>query len=169
MCGRYNQDMGKWGIILALALGVSAVAQEYDGPNPPKPDIPYLLHAHNLIEPEISEAQLVERNNEDANIIAGASSPVRTPLAEPIFIFESQDIPVEDLSLWQMETTKNTREIAFPNNPERQRRRGPFPVHLTVKPLAGDMYWLEVNQYLENGEYCMSPNGSQTVFCFQIY
>ncbi len=161
--------MGKLGIILGLALGVFAVAQEYDGPNPPKPDIPYLLHAHNLIEPEIGEARVEERRNETANILEGASSPVRTPLAEPIFIFESDEIPVESISLWQVEKVRNTREIAFPNDPQRQRRRGPFPVHLTVKPLAGDMYWIEVNQYLENGEYCLSPDGSQTVFCFQIY
>ena len=154
---------------MLLAAGILGFSQEYDGPAPPRPDVPFLLHAHNLVETEIGEARMEERKNEEAHILTGAASPVRTPLAEPIFIFESEEIPVESLTLWQVETVRGSREIAFPNDPERRRRRGPFPVHLTVKPLGGDLFWLEVNQYLENGEYCISPDGSQKVFCFQIY
>jgi hypothetical protein len=38
-----------------------------------------------------------------------------------------------------------------------------------MKRLDDDLYWIEVNEYLENGEYCLSPQGSQAVYCFQVY
>jgi len=166
---RYNTNMGRRGITLVLALGILGLAQDYDGPAPPKPDVPYLLHAHNLVETETAEARVEERKNAEAHILDGASSPVRTPLAEPIFLFRSEEIAVNSISLWRVEVVKGTREIAFPNDPKRRMRRGPFPVHFSVKPLGEDLYWMEANQYLDNGEYCLSPEGSQKVFCFQVY
>jgi len=110
-----------------------------------------------------------ERKNQTVHILPGASSPVRTPLAEPIFLFWSEKIKPEKLALYRLEATRGQREIAFPNNPRDMIRRGPRPVHLTFKRLDENLYWIEVNQYLENGEYCLSPSGSQAVFCFQIY
>ena len=42
----------------ALAIGLALMAADkYDGPRPPKPDIPYLLHANHLVETEICEAR----------------------------------------------------------------------------------------------------------------
>ena len=163
--------MGKIGIAFLFVLTVAflAPAQDYDGPIPDKADIPFLLHAHNLIETEAGEARMEERKNETANILDGASSPVRTPLAEPIFIYKSGEIPVNKLSLWKVETVKGTREIAFPKDQRKARRNGPFPVHTIVRKVGEDVYWIEANEYLENGQYCLSPDGSQKVFCFEIY
>jgi hypothetical protein len=42
-------------LLFAAALTVSA--QKYDGPRPPKPDLPYLKHASNLVPTEAGEAQ----------------------------------------------------------------------------------------------------------------
>jgi hypothetical protein len=157
------------GIAAVGLLGVLSFAQEYQGPRPEKPDVPYLLHAENLIETEVGEARMEERKKEAAHILAGANSPVRTPLAEPIFLFLSDKIRPEKLGLYKLEVGRGQREIAFPNNPRDLIRRGPRPLHLTVKNLGDNLYWIEVNEYLEDGEYCLSPSGSQSVFCFQVY
>src|ERR1039458_4935950 len=37
---------------LGLAAAFAAAAQKYDGPRPPKPDVPYLKHADTLIPTE---------------------------------------------------------------------------------------------------------------------
>lgn len=168
--------MGNIGIATATlfllgfaASAQNALAQAYDGPAPPEADVPYLLHAQNLVKTEAAEARLEERKNETANIVTGAASPVRTPLAEPIFILKSDEIDPNKLGLWQVEVVKGNREITFPNDPQRRIRRGPFPIHTLVRDMGEDVYWIEANQYLENGEYCLSPDGSQKVFCFQVY
>lgn len=156
--------------LAACAVLLGAQQQEpYKGPRPPKLDVPYLLHADNLVETEVGEARMEERKNQTVHILPGAASPVRTPLAEPIFLFQADKIKPEKLSLYRLEVNRGQREIAFPNNPRDMIRRGPRPVHLTFKRLDENLYWIEVNQYLDNGEYCLSPSGSQAVFCFQIY
>ncbi|MCW5978011.1 MAG: hypothetical protein KIT09_08025 [Bryobacteraceae bacterium] len=164
--------MGKLWIAFSaglLLLAPAALPQEYDGPRPPKPDIPYLLHAGDLVELEAGEARVEDRKRETANLLAGAASPVKTPLAEPIFIFESDKIPAQKLALYQLDVVKGQREIAFPKDAREQFRKGPHPKHLMVRKLAGKLFWLEANEVLDNGQYCLSPEGSQAVFCFEIF
>jgi hypothetical protein len=43
------------------------------------------------------------------------------------------------------------------------------PVISTVTKVGDDLYKLEVNQELSNGEYSISPQGSNVVFCFRVY
>ena len=38
-------------------------AEKYTGPRPPKADIPYLMHADNLIETEVGKAASDERRS----------------------------------------------------------------------------------------------------------
>jgi len=161
--------MGRRGLLCAVLAGLCCFAQEWKGTRPPKPDVPYLLHADNLIETEIGEARMEERKKDTIHILTGASSPVRTPLAEPIFLFLSESIKPEKLALYKLEVKGGQREIAFPSNPKDLIRRGPRPLHLTVKRLDEKLYWIEANEYLENGQYCLSPSGSQQVFCFEVY
>jgi hypothetical protein len=40
---------------------------------------------------------------------------------------------------------------------------------MTASKLDGNLYKLEAQEFLENGEYCMSPQGSNAVFCFAVY
>ena len=47
-------------ILLWSWSSLSGADEKYTGPHPPKPDIPYLMHADNLVEPE----SLVEPGNE---------------------------------------------------------------------------------------------------------
>jgi len=152
--------------ILAATAGLWAQASKYDGPRPAKQDVPYLLHATNLIETETLQAKEESRKKEQAATIPGKTSPVRTPLAEPIFLFDSNKVTPEKLKMYRMESTKDgNREVVFPENPKKNQR----PVHLVVKKLSGNLYRVEVDETLADGEYCLSPEGSSTVHCFEIY
>ena len=40
---------------------------------------------------------------------------------------------------------------------------------ISVSKLESGLYRLEATEALENGSYCLSPSGSQDVFCFDVY
>ncbi len=90
-------------IVLAFVIaGSLAAADKYAGPVPPKPDIPYLLHASSLVETEVANAQQGKKT--DQYTISGAASPARTPLAEPIFIIDARNIQPETFELYRWTT-----------------------------------------------------------------
>lgn len=148
---------------LLFTLAWTGVAQKYDGPRPPKPDIPYLKHASNLIPTEAAEAKEEKEKNDTLYVVEGASSPARTPLASPIFLFVSNKVVPEKLGLYRLEVKDGRREILF--GPKKQ----PKPILIEVKHLEGNLYRLEVSDSLEPGEYSLSPEGSNQVFCFAVF
>jgi hypothetical protein len=153
--------------LLALLLGAAALAtaQKYDGPRPPKPDIPYLKHATNLVPTEVSEAKEEKgKKDEVTYVISGAASTARTPLASPIFLLQTQKLSAEKLALFKLESRNGRREIAAsPKKPMQ-------PIRLEVTRLdSAGLYRLEVVESLEPGEYSLSPEGSNQVFCFQVF
>ncbi|HTW68164.1 MAG TPA: hypothetical protein VME17_26295 [Bryobacteraceae bacterium] len=151
-------------IILMFLIAVAAfAADKYTGPVPPKPDIPYLLHASNLIETEVADAR-EEGKNDDKFVISGSSSSARTPLAEPIFIIDARQLAPENFELYRLEVKGDKREVTLGSS-----RRGSRPLHLAVRQLGGHLYRVEADQPLENGEYVLSPNGDNRAFCFEIY
>ncbi len=151
-------------LLLLAAIGLSG-AEKYTGPLPPKPDVPYLLHATNLVETELGQAREESRKNDTNYVIAGASSPARTPLAEPIFIIDAQKSSPERFELYRLEVKGGNREVTFSN----RRRGGNRPLHLAVTPLGGRLFKSEVDEPLENGQYALSPSGDNRAFCFEIY
>ncbi len=163
--------MMRWTLLLLAAALLAPLPawQKYAGPRPPKPDIPYLLHASTLVETEVQEAKEEQRKDGSAAAIPGAASPVRTPLPEPIFLFEAGKIAPEKLEMYKLAVTKDgRREVLFPS-PGKRKKDGPRPVHLTASKLAPDLYRIEAAEVLEQGEYCLSPSGANQVFCFQVY
>lgn len=159
--------MKYFGLPLALALACAPLfADTYSGPRPPKPDVPYLMHADNLIETEVGEAKEQQKGkNETMYTIPGASSPARTPLAEPVFLFQSEKIQPESLQLYRLEVKGGNREVVM------SRKRLSRPLRLMVTKLDQNLYRIEVNEGmgLENGEYSLSPSESNMVFCFEVY
>lgn len=157
-------------IVFATALMVlsqTGLAQKkYSGPRPPKADLPFLMHANNLIPTEIGEAREEKKKNETIATVTGASSPVKTPLAEPIFLLESTKMDPGQLELWKLESKGGSRQLVIPDKPK---KNGPRPQRLVVTRLDDGLYRVEVNEVLENGEYSLSPRGSNQVFCFQVY
>jgi hypothetical protein len=145
-----------------IAGGCLAAAEKYTGPVPPKPDIPYLLHAANLVETEVANAEAGRKS--DTFVIEGASSPARTPLAEPIFIIDARNIQPDSFELYRLEVKGGKREVNLNGG-----RHGSHALHLAVKALGGHLYRVEADEPLEDGEYALSPNGDNHAFCFEIY
>jgi len=105
-------------LVAALFIGaVLTAADKYSGPVPPKPDIPYLLHASNLVETEVADARQLKN---DTYMISGSSSPARTPLAEPIFIIDARNVQPESFELYRLDVKGGNREVSLGGN----RRRG---------------------------------------------
>ena len=139
---------------------------DYNGPRPPKPDIPYLLHANNLTATEVVEAKEEQgKKDETTYVIEGASSPVKTPMAEPIFLIESDKINPERLELYRLEVRNGRREITI----NQKKHRGPRQFRVLVTRVADHLYRVEASERLENGEYSLSPSDSNRAFCFQVY
>jgi len=157
--------MARKSFVLFVAIGLLSAAEKYTGPVPPKPDIPYLLHGSNLIETETGQVREESHKSDTNYVVAGATSPARTPLAEPIFIIDAQKSSPERFELYRMDVKGGNREVSLSG----RRRGGNRALHLAVTPLGGHLYKIEVDEPLENGEYTLSPSGDNRAFCFEIY
>jgi hypothetical protein len=140
-------------------------ADRYDGPRPAKPDLLYLVHADNLIPTEAVEAKQEGKKDDTVYTIPGASSNARTPLAEPIFLVESDLILPERLELYKLDVKSGHREVTT----SKRRRSGSKALHLNVTKLDGKLYRVEVDELLDDGEYAISGTDSNKAFCFQVY
>ena len=150
-------------LLLALALG-AGWAQQYDGPRPALPDLPYLKHASNLIPTEATEAKEEKRKGDTLYVIDGAASTAKTPMALPVFLMKAGKIAPDRLQLYRLESKEGHREILF------GAKKGPAALHMEVRKLSADgIYRIEVEDELDPGEYSLSPEGSNQAFCFQVY
>ena len=159
--------MSQFRIALTLLMAASGFAAEkYTGPRPPKADVPYLMHADNLIETEIGKAKSDERKDTVVAMVPGASSPVKTPLAEPIFLIKTDRLSVDKIAAYRMEVKNGQREVVVN---AKKLKNMKAPIHLQITKLDDRLYRVEVDEPLENGEYSLSPDGSDETFSFQIY
>ena len=155
-------------LLALLFLAASLPAQKYNGPRPSKPDIPYLLHADSLVATEVSTAKEQSKKDEITYVVAGASSPVKTPLASPIFLMQAEKIAPERMQLYKLEAKNGQREVLF----TRKKKQTAKPIRLSFTKLTSDnLYRFEVDESLENGEYSLTvdQDPSNQVFCFQVY
>ena len=126
---------------LALAVVVAASAQKYDGPVPPKPDLPYLKHGDTLIPTEAVEAK-EEKKKDDTNY----------------------KLQPKNLQLYKFESKNGHRELGF------TAKKPPTAIRIVVTKLSSDGVWkVEVDESLEPGEYSLSPSDSNQAFCFQVF
>lgn len=156
--------MWKWLPIVLLCAG-PLLADKYSGPRPPKADLPYLIHADNLVPTESVEAQQEDRKGDLAFAIPGASSPARTPLASPAFLIMTDQIQADRMQLFKLQSKGGRREVLV----RRGKRLVAHAIRLNVTKLEDNLYKIEVDEILENGEYSLSPSDSNQAFCFQIY
>jgi hypothetical protein len=151
---------------LFFAVACAVYAQKYIGPRPSKPDIPYLKHAGSLVSTEVAEAKEEKRKDDVLYVVDGANSSARTPLASPIFLFQSDKILPDKLQLYKLDTKNGRRELLM----SPKKRQGAMPIRIQITRLGSDnLYQIEVEESLENGEYSLSPAGSNQVFCFQVF
>jgi hypothetical protein len=145
--------------LLFLAVGWLSCDEKYDGPVPPKPDLPYLLQAKKLIEIEVGKAREERKKEETLYVIPGPASSARTPLPEPIFILDARQISPQKIELYALEVKDGNREVSLPNK----------ALHLRVTPLKEHLYKIEPSEMLEAGEYALTPVGDNLIFCFEVY
>ena len=148
--------------LLALVVSTSAaLSQKYDGPKPPKPDLPYLKHADTLLATEAVTAKTEKKKDEIIYIVEGANSLVKTPLAAPILLFETAKINPESLQLFQMESKNGRREVTV--------KPGSEPIRIELSKLGDTLSKIEPYNGLDPGEYVLVVSGSAQVFCFAVF
>jgi hypothetical protein len=148
----------------ALLLTIGILAQErYNGPPPPKKDLPYLVQAGNLVETELGMAEPHDEKAAVVYVIPGPNSTAKTTLASPSFIIDASQIPPESLQLYRMESKDGHRQISFP-----KQARAPSPVPMIITRLGGSLFKLDPASDLQKGEYSLTPQGSNAVFCFAV-
>ncbi|HTT64808.1 MAG TPA: hypothetical protein VMG35_23315 [Bryobacteraceae bacterium] len=156
--------MRNW-LPIVLLCTAPLLAEKYTGPRPPKADLPYIIHADNLVPTESAEAKQEEHKNDVTYIIPGANSSARTPLASPAFLLLTDQLSADRLQLFKVQSKGGQREVLFTHKKKLVAR----PIPLNVTRLDENLYKLQVDELLENGEYSLSPADSNQVFCFQVY
>ena len=151
--------------ISTFALAISA-QEVYKGPIPDKADIPFIRHANKLVATDAGEAKEEASKGDTVYNVAGAAATAKTPLTEPTFIIKHDKLNIQQMQLYKMEIKGSQRVL---NIPQKVKKIGPRAIRLSLEPLNTGLYKLEVQEPLENGEYCLSPGGSNAVFCFAVY
>jgi hypothetical protein len=154
-------------LLSTLLVASAALAADYTGPRPPKADTLYLMHADNLIELESVSAKQDSKKDDVTYTVPGTAATAKTPLAEPIFILKSDKITPESIELYKFDIKSGHRELTMAAG--RRRRGGPHAYRLNVTQLERGLYKIEASETLENGEYGLSPSGSNQVFCFSEF
>jgi len=155
--------------ILLLAAALTAFAQDpYKGPVPEKVDLPFIRHANKLIPTDPGEARDESAKGDTIYTVAGpgAAADSRTPLTEPAFIVKVSKLNIQQMQLYKMEAKGGQRQLVLPQKPK---KNSPRAIRLSLEPLSSGLYKLEVQEPLENGEYCLSPGGSNAVYCFTVF
>ncbi len=147
-----------------IASATAFAAEQYAGTPPPKPDVPYLVVADNVTATEVSEAsQQTGKKDDIIYVIAGSNSSAKTPLPSPVFVLQSETLNPDKLQVYKLDIRDGHREIVF------SRKKPPKPYTLTVTRYSDNLFKLEVDGSLPPGEYSMTPEGSNAVFCFAVY
>jgi hypothetical protein len=152
--------------LFAILSLTGFAAEKYTGPIPPKTDLPYLLHADNLVPTEPGEARTETRKDQEVAVLPGATTSARTPIPEPIFIFKADKLSAEKMQCYKMDVRNGNREVVISQKKGKNVGR---PVYMNVTRLGEGLYKLEVDQQLENGFYTLSPDGSNQTFSFEVY
>ena len=150
-------------LLLSSAAMLAAFGQKYTGPRPPKPDLPYIKHADHLVPTEDVMAKEAKTKNQSIFTMEGASSSAKTPLALPVFLLLADKLNPGRLGLYRLEVKDGHREVAATAGKQ------PEPIRIEVRHLDGNLYWIEVGDSLDPGEYALSPEGSNQAFCFQVF
>ena len=164
------RDMTRRTLLASLPLLASAAAfaqDTYSGPKPPNKDIPYLVHGDKLIPTEVQKA--TESNSKEGQLffVPGTTSPARTPLAEPVFLFSPDHFRAEQLGLFRFEVRTGRREVVISGKRKKGSEEAVF--HLSLRHLEEDLFRIDVSEMLDPGEYALSPEGDNTAFCFTVY
>lgn len=152
-------------LLLVFVASLALLGQKYTGPQPEKADLPYLIHADVLVPTEATEAKEEPRKDDIIFVVDGPTSPAATPLASPAFLIRTDQLAADKLEVFKLESKNGRREILFSHKKKQVAR----PLSCTASRVGDDLYKLELDVSLGKGEYSITPNGSNQVFCFRVY
>jgi hypothetical protein len=152
----------RWILPLIAFTAATGQAPKYSGPIPPSPDLPFLKHASNLLPAEAVEVKEEKRTDETVYVIAGESSPSKTPLELPVFLLKTEKLDPLKLQMYRLQAADGHREISVTG------KKNAEPIHVIVTRVAAGLFKLEVGDSLDNGEYMLSLEGTSKAFCFAI-
>ena len=132
---------------------------------PPKVDVPYLIHANNLVETEQSRAVEQSSKKEQTYHVPGATSGVLTPMAGPEFLLKVENLDPDRLQLYRFESRNGQREILI----RKKKKIVAKAYYTSTTRVSPGVFRIRADQFLENGEYCLTPSGSDAVFCFTVH
>ena len=156
-----------WSFVPLLVSMAGSAQDKYSGPKPPSKDVPYIVHGDKLIATEVQKATESSSKEGQAFFVPGATSPTRTPLAQPIFLFTPDHFKAEQLGLFRFQVRNGRREVVISGKHRKQANNEVF--HLSVRGVDEGISRIEVAESLEPGEYSLSPEGDNTAFCFTVY
>jgi hypothetical protein len=151
----------RW-ILPLIAFAAVAQAPKYSGPVPPSSDLPFLKHASNLLPAEAVEVKEEKRKDDTVYLVAGESSPSKTPLELPVFLIRAEKLNPLKLQMVRLQAADGHREISA------TAKKNAGPIHVIVTRVAEGLFRLEATDSLENGEYMLSVEGTSQAFCFAI-
>ncbi len=151
----------------ALVVTIVSAQQKDAGPRPPQTDLPYLLEAEKLIP---TDAQPATRSKDDKTItVSGATSSVKTPLPEPIFLFSPGQINATQFELFHFQVSNGRRQW-IKGSEERPDNDAPEDtIRLTLRPMGQGVVRIEAAEMLDPGEYALIARGQNTAFCFTVF
>jgi hypothetical protein len=82
-----------------------------------------------------------------------------------MFVIDAAAIAPEKLRLYPFEKNGGRRELTLKKKGDNDVE----PVLLTVSPLGGTLYRIEVVNDVPNGEYGITTPGSNQFFCFTVF
>jgi hypothetical protein len=151
-------------VCTAMAALATAIAQKYTGPAPPKPDLPYIQHATDLIATEAVDVKEQKTKDDTVYTIDGENSSSKTPLALPIFFIKADKLNPASLEMYRLESKDGHRVLTA------SAKKNAEPIHVQVTRLGPDnIYKLDVYNGLDAGEYALTAEGWKQMFCFQVY
>ena len=128
----------------------------------PKLGVPFLLQGDDLIETELQQAQTDNAGGELVYYVSGATSNARTSSARPVILAQSGNLPnvADKIELYRMEGSNGRRQLLYSVNG----KQVAVPIPLTVNRLSDTLYQFTVGEDLPQGEYGLSPKGTNEIF-----
>ena len=133
----------------------------------PESGVLYLTLGTKVIKLESTVAQYTTTADDEVFVVVpGEASPTSTTLKRPVIVSEGQTVPEGAfvLELYRMEAKSGNRRLLY-----RVGNRivaSKIPIEMTA--LSRHLYQVEVSEDLTPGQYCLTPNGSDEMFLFEI-
>ena len=82
-----------------------------------------------------------------------------------MLVIETDGMDAGKLRLFRLTPKNGQRTVTFLT----RSKGGAIPLRTEISQVAGNLYQIEIVDSLSPGEYALSPDGSNDVYCFQVF